>query len=70
MVAVVGRQREAGQHEEIAQEEKVRRDSGVDARCAGVVGLGEDVGDREEPGHPEGHAEHGRLGVLAQAVTL
>ena len=69
-VAVVGGQSEADQREEVAQEEKVRRDPGVDAGGAGVVGLGKDVGEREEPRHPEGHPEHGRLDVLAQAVAL
>src|SRR5205823_409037 len=54
----------------IAQEEEVRRDARVHAGSARVIGLGENVGEREERGEPEGAPHPRRTDVLAQPVAL
>ena len=63
-------QADAGQAREVAEEEEVRRDARVDPGVRRIVGLGEDVRQREQRGQPQRGAHAGGPGVLAQTVTL
>src|SRR5581483_4878146 len=64
------RERDADEREEIRQREEVRRDAGVNTRCAGIVGLSEDVREGEEAREPERGPERDGRDVLSQTMTL
>ena len=63
-------QADARQSGQVAEEEEVRRDARVDAGIRRIVGLGGDVGEREQRRQPQRAAHAGRAHVLAQAMAL
>ena len=69
-IAVVRRQTDAEETHQIAQKEEVRGHSGIHSRRLRVVGLRQDVCERQEGGQPEHDAHRGRPDVLPQAMSL
>ena len=66
----MGSQANAGQSGQIAEEEEVRGDARIHPGSAWVVRLGEDVGQRQKRGQPEGGSQSRRPDVLAEPVAL
>src|SRR5262249_59039141 len=69
-VCVVGANCDARQRHEVAREEEVWRNPRVHTGSKGVVGLRQDVSDREERGNEQRDTDRRRLEVLTDAVAL
>ena len=69
-LATVRGQADADQAGEVAEEKEVWRDARVDAGVGRIVGLGEDVRQRQQRGQPQGRPQARGSRVLAQPVTL
>jgi hypothetical protein len=69
-VCVVGAKCDAGQGREVAREKEVRRNPRVHTRSKGVVGLRQDVRDRQERGDEQRGTDRRGLEVLTDAVAL